>query len=147
NVETLQGFEKLIQACWQFSRGNSLTLAEKLLPECMASLQPIALQPSLHQQQAAQLAAKGFQIHGLLALHRNDLPAKERYNKQAVQYAALSGDHNLLITSLRQLADTYRYSHQYPQLVHTYTEALQHVDKASPLLQSCIYRGMAIAYA
>jgi hypothetical protein len=33
NEATLQGFEKLIQACWQFSKGNELALsAEKRKP-------------------------------------------------------------------------------------------------------------------
>jgi tetratricopeptide (TPR) repeat protein/DNA-binding XRE family transcriptional regulator len=147
NVAMLQEFEKLIQGCWQLSRGNELALAEKLLPECMIRLVPIAKQPSEYQQSAAQLASQGYQLYSLFSLHHNDLQAKEHYGKLAVQYSSLSGDQSLLIVSLRQLADTYRYNNQYPQFLQTYLDSLQHVKAVSPLLQSCTYSGLAVAYS
>src|SRR5579884_1407142 len=104
NEATIQGLQKAIEACWQLSRGNELALAEKLLPECMSRLVPLAQEPSKYQQQAAHLAAQGYQLHSILALHRNDLIAKEMYSKQAVQYSLLSGDRNNIVVSLRQLA-------------------------------------------
>ncbi len=147
NEETIQGFAKLIQACWQFSRGNELAMAEKLLPECMTQLITLAQQPSKHQPSAAGLVAQGYQLYSVLALHHNDLSTSELYCKQAVQYSFISGNKNILVPSLRRLADTYRYLGQYPRLLQTYLEALQYTEKASPLLQSCIYRGLAVAYA
>lgn len=147
NEATLLGFEKLIDACWQLSLGHELRLTEELLPTCMTKLVPIAQQPSKHQQQAASLAAQGYQIYSVLALHRNDLVAKELYSKQAVHYALLSGDRNILVISLRQLADAYRYNNQYPQMLQTYQNALQYIEEISPLFQSCMFSGLAIAYA
>lgn len=147
NETTIQGFGQLIGACWQFSRGNDLTLAEQLLPNCMTQLIPVAQQPSKYQPAAAGLAAQGYQLYSVFALHHNDLPTSELYCKQAVQYSLTSGDPNILVPSLRRLADTYRYLQLYPQLLQTYLQALQYVDRVSPLLQSCVYRGVAVAYA
>jgi transcriptional regulator with XRE-family HTH domain len=146
NEATVQGLEKLVEACWQFTRGNELALAERLLPECMSRLIPLAQQPSRYQQTAAKLATQGYQIYNILALHKNDMPAKERACKQAVNYSLISGDPNLVVTSLRQLADTYLYSKQYPQMLQTYQKALEYIQKLSPLLQSCVYRGLAMSY-
>jgi transcriptional regulator with XRE-family HTH domain len=147
NEATLQGFEKLIDACWQLSRGNELALAEELLPTCMTRLIPLAQHPSKYQQAAANLAAQGFRLYSILALHRNDLLARELYCKQAVQYSQLSGDQNLLIASLKGLADTYYYGNQYPQALETYLNAFQHAKGVSPLLQARVHMGLAVAYA
>ncbi len=147
NEATIQGFEKLIEACWQLSRGNELALAEELLTAPMSRLAPLAQQPSKYQRTTASLAAQGYQLYSILALHRNDLFSKEHYGKLSVQYSFLSGDQKLLIISLRQLADTYRYSNQYPQLLETYLSALRHIEGVSPLFQSCVYSGVGIAYA
>lgn len=143
----LQGFEQLIGACWQFSKGSDLTLAEQLLPNCMNQLIPVAQQPSKYQAAAAGLAAQGYQLYSIFALHHNDLPSSELYCKRAVQYSLTSENPNILVPSLRRLADTYRYLQKYPELLQTYLQALQYVDKVSPLLQSCVYRGVAVAYA
>ena len=146
---TLQGFEKLIEACWQLSRGNELGLAEELLPQCMMKLVPLAQQPSPHQQAAADLAAQGFRLYSIFALHRNDLLAREMYCKQAVQYSHLAGNQNLLIASLKGLADTYYYGKQYPQALQTYKDALPllYTENVSQLLQSRVYMGLAVTHA
>ncbi len=147
NEATLQGFEKLIQACWQFSKGNELALAEELLPKCMTKLVPLAQQSSKHQQTAAHLVAQGYRLYSIFALHKNNLLVGELYDKQAVQYSLLSGDRNLLIISLRGLGNRHYYQGHYPQALQTYLEALQHVESISPLLQACVYMSLAVAYA
>lgn len=143
----LQGFEQLIRTCWQFSKGSDLTLAEQLLPNYMDQLISLAQQPSKYQATVTELTAQGYQLYSIFALHHNNLLASELYCKQAVQYSLASGNPNILVPSLRRLADTYRYLQMYPELLQTYLQALQHVNKISPLLQSCIYRGVAVAYA
>ena len=144
---TIQGFESLINACWQLSRGNELALAEKLLPECMSKLVPLAQQPSNHQQAAAHLAAQGYRLYSIFALHKNNLLARELYCKQAVQYSLLAGNRDLLIAAFKGLADTYYYSGQYPQALRTYLEASQYIEGVSPLLQARVNMGLAVAYA
>lgn len=147
NPEIMQGLQSLIDACWQLSRGNELALAEKLLPECMARLVPLAQQPSPYQQEAINLTAQGFRLHSIFALHRNDLPSREMYCKQAVHYSLLSGNQNLLIASLKGLADTYYYGRNYPQALQTYLSALPRMKDISPLLQARVYMGLAVAHA
>jgi tetratricopeptide (TPR) repeat protein len=147
NEATLQGLAKLMESCWQLSRGNELALAERLLSECMTKLVSLAQQPSKYQQNAAHLAAQGYRLYGIFAFHRNDLPTRELYDKQAVQYSLFSGDQNLLIASLKGLAQTYYYRGQYPQALQTFLEASQYTKDASPLLQSRVHMGLAVAYA
>ena len=147
NDLTIQGFQSLINACWQLSRGNELALGEKLLPECMSRLVPLAQSPSPYQKAAAHLAAQGYQLYGIFALHKNNILASQLYYKQAVEYSLLSENPHTLVASLRMLADDYRYNHQHQQFLQTYLDAVQYIEKISPLFQSCIYRGVAMAYA
>ena len=147
NESALQGFEKLIAACWQFSRGNELALAERLLPECMAKLVPLAQQPSRYQQTVANLAAQGYHLYSIFALHKNDSLAEELYGKQSVQYSLLAGDPNLFITSSKRLGDKYYYKGQYLQALQTFLDALPYTKQASPLFQSKVYTSLAVAYA
>jgi tetratricopeptide (TPR) repeat protein len=150
NEVTIQGFESLINACWQLSRGNELALAERLLPECMSRLVPLAQQPSKHQQAAAHLAAQGYRLYSILALHKNDLFARELYDKQAIQYSLLAGNQGLLIAVYKGLGGTYYYTGQYQQSLEAYLDALQHVkqgESCSPLLQALVHMGLAVAYA
>lgn len=147
NETTIQGYAKLIEACWQLSKGNELALAEKLLPECMTRLVPLAQQPSKHQAAAAHLAAQGFRLYSIFALHQNNLLAMELYGKQAVQYGTLAGEPALLIPSFKGLGATYYYKKQYLPMLQTYKSALPYTERVSPLLQAAVYMGMAVAYA
>lgn len=147
NEATIQGYAKMIEACWQLSRSSELALAEQLLPTCMTRLVPIAQQSSRYQQYAAHLAAQGFTLYGVLALHRNDLRSKELYNKQAIQYSLIATDQNLLISSFGKLAGTYNYGNQHMLALQTYQDGLRYTEEASPLLRSELYSGKALAYA
>ncbi|MGH2510387.1 MAG: hypothetical protein ACRDHZ_23675, partial [Ktedonobacteraceae bacterium] len=147
NPEIMQGLHSLIDACWQFSRGTELALAEQLLSACMSRVVPLAQQTSPYQQEAINLAAQGFHLSGILAFHRTNLQARDLYYKQAVQYSRLSRNHSLLITSLRSSGNGYFYSDQYPQALHAYREALLYVKDVSPLQQACVYMSLAVGYA
>jgi tetratricopeptide (TPR) repeat protein len=129
------------------SRGNELALAEKLLPVYMEKVVPLAQQPSPYQQEAIDLVAQGFQLSGLLAFHRNDLPARDLYYKQTVQYSRLSGGQRLLIPALWSLGTTYYYKGQYLQALQVYRDALPYIENVPPLLQACAYMSLAVAYA
>jgi tetratricopeptide (TPR) repeat protein/DNA-binding Xre family transcriptional regulator len=148
NEATMQGFEKLMAACWRLSWGNELALAEELLPSCMSRLVPLAQQSSKYQQTAANLAAQGFRLYGIFALHRNDLLSRELYYKQAVQYSLLSGDTPLIITAFIGQGDTYYYmKNQYGTALQAYQNALPYAKEASPLFQSKVYLSLAVASA
>lgn len=147
NDATIRGYENLIEACWQFSRGNQLLYAEKLLPECISKLVPLTHQSSQYQQPAALLVAQGYRIYSILALHKNDFPARELYCKQAAAYSVLAGDRPLLISSLKGLGDTYYYGNRYIPALQTYQDMLQYSHGLSHLLKSKIYTSLAVAYA
>jgi len=147
NDATIRGYENLIEACWQFSRGNQLLYVEKLLPECISKLTPLAHQSSKYQQRAAMLVAQGYRIYSILALHKNDFSARELYCKQAAAYSVLARDCPLLISSLKGLGDTYYYGNRYIPALQTYQDMLQYSNELSPLLNSKIYTSLAVAYA
>lgn len=147
NEATMQGFERLIEACWRLSWGKDLALAEELLPSCMSRLVSLVQQPSKYQQTAANLAAQGFRLYGTFALHRNDLLSRELYYKQAVQYSLLSGDKPLIITAFIGQGDTYYYKNQYGTALQAYQNALPYTKEASPLFQAKVYMSLAVASA
>jgi len=62
-----------ITACWHLMRGSQLSVVEEVLNAYLPTLETLAQQPAKYQNQASHLAAQGYRINGILALHRNNL--------------------------------------------------------------------------
>ena len=134
-------------ACWHLMRGNQLSVVQEVLHAYLPTLETLAQQPSKHQSVAANLAAQGYRIKGILALHRNNLREREAYCQQAIQYSELAGDPDLLVSAFISLASTFYYCQNPVKAAKIYQQALFYQSGISPLLLARVYIELAVVYA
>lgn len=136
-----------LATCWHLLKGTEFQQVETLLSQYVPELEKLAYQPSKYQKNIASLAAQGHLLSGLLAMHQNNLLAREAHCKQAVRLGQLAEDVNLHMTALKWLAVTYYYAQSPSKALHTYQEIEPFLDQISPLLRGSVYIKMADAYA
>ena len=136
-----------ITACWHLMRGNQLSVVEEVLHAYLPTLEILAQHPLKYQSAAANLAAQGYRINGILALHRNNLREREAYCRQAVQYGELAGNPGLLVSAFISLASTFYYGQNPIKAARVYEQALTYQENISPLLLARIYIELAVVYA
>jgi tetratricopeptide (TPR) repeat protein len=147
--EVLPQCATAIAACWQASRGPELSAVEQVLPSYLWALEQLARDASQphHRQTAAHLAAQGHQLAGILALHRNQLAAREAYGRRSLHWARVADDPSLLVAVIATFGATFHYSGQPTLALQTYQEAVPSLEQASPLAQSSLLMKQAEAYA
>lgn len=133
--------------CWHAAKSNGLAYVEQVLPPYLTLLASLVQHPSPRQVQVAALLSRAYQLASLVALHHNQLATREQYNQQAVTYAKLAGDSDLLIAALMRLAYTYHCHNQPQKALATYQQALPLLRNVSPFLHGRVYVGLANAYA
>ncbi|MGH2482272.1 MAG: helix-turn-helix transcriptional regulator, partial [Ktedonobacteraceae bacterium] len=145
--EMLPHAEASLITAWKLARGSDLALAQSIVSAYIPALQPLAEQDSPHQAVAAQLVAKSYLLTGMINMHVSDLAAREQHCQQAVRYAEISGDVDLITASRRWLACTYYYLHQPAQALAVYGQAAAHLDSVTPLLRSSVLVESAVIQA
>ncbi len=133
--------------CWHAAKGNGLASVEQVLSPYLTLLVSLVQQPSQQQAQVAALLSRAYQLASLVALHRNNLVAREHYNQHAVTSAKLAGDADLLVAALMRLACTYHCNKHPQRALTTYEQALPLLHRVSPFLHGRVYVGLATAYA
>jgi tetratricopeptide (TPR) repeat protein len=104
----------------------------------------LAQEPSKYQSMAASLASQGYRLKGILALHRNDVKARETHFQRAVYYAEIAQNAGLLVAALISLA----YHKSDPvEAEHLYQKALVYEQAISPLQRTRLYAQLSVAYA
>jgi|GEM_PF-7054200 len=136
-----------ITACQHLLRKNGLAPVEYVLSKYLPTLKSLSLQPSTYQEKAAYLTSQAYRLANILALHQNNLVAKEAYCRQAIQQSLIAKDEGLYIAALKGLAVTFYYSRRSEDTRQTYQQALRCCDSAPALLRSCVYAGLAEAQA
>lgn len=139
-----------ITACWHLLRGNGLTAVSEIIPQFSPLLRTLAQHPTKYQKTSARLAAQASILQAILAMHWLNFTGREVHCKEAVRYASISGDNNLLATALTYLGYTYSfcYTPRRPEkAIQTFLEALRILGDDAPLLKSNISMGLAEAYA
>jgi tetratricopeptide (TPR) repeat protein len=131
-------------ACWHLMRGSEYAIVEELLPTYLPLLASLAQESSKYQSTAASLATQGYRIKGILALHRNDVHARDAYFQQAVYYAEIAQNLGLLVAALISLA------YHKPDPVgaeQLYQKAVVYEQAISPLQRSRLYAELSVACA
>jgi transcriptional regulator with XRE-family HTH domain/tetratricopeptide (TPR) repeat protein len=144
---TLHHFDELTRVCWHLTNGTELTIIEQVLPTFHTKLVTLAQQHSKHQATAADLAAQGYLLKGLVTLDQLNLPAMEKYSQLAVQFSKLAGNQSLEAAALKQQATMALIAKNPAQALQVYQRALPFVKNISPLLCSRVYQGLASAAA
>ncbi|SRR6266487_1336213 len=140
---TLRQFGRVIASCWSLSNGKKLDEVEQLLPTFLPRLSAFAQQSSEHQELAASLVSQGYQLTYVVATQREDFTTALNACKQAHYYGELAHDPNLQVAALIRQGVTFLNRKRPHQTLDAYQQALPLVDRASPLMQTRLYAGLA----
>ncbi len=135
-----------VTACWHLMRGNQLMLIEQVLSTYLPSLHSL-VQQSSHWKVAASLLTQVYRLYGILALHKNDLHAREIYCQKAASYGKIAEDVNLQSAALGSFARTFSYSQNPAKAIQIYQKALIDESNITPLLLAKLYSESSVAYA
>lgn len=143
NAEVFSYFQKLLVHGWELSNVGELEIAGQVL----SSFLPKLMQLASPQSEVAVLIAEGLRLRSILAAHQQRISDKLAFCLQAVEYARLSGNSNILVAELIELAVAFEYVQQQKNSFKVYQEALPLANQASPLIRSRLYGRSAIAFA
>ncbi|MBV9688374.1 MAG: helix-turn-helix domain-containing protein [Ktedonobacteraceae bacterium] len=140
-----------ITACWHLMAGREFEAIERAVTAYLPHLIRWAQQSSPHRPTALHLAAQGYLLMGIIALHKLAMPtsfqARLAYCQQAVESARGSEDRTLLIMALAHVATAY-YDMGQPTGVQAYQEAESLLtEQTAPLLRSRVFASAARVYA
>jgi tetratricopeptide (TPR) repeat protein len=145
-----------ITSCWHLLKGSELALVEQILSSYIFTLVTLAQQPSRYRQTAARLASQAYRLWGIVALHRNNLKAREMYGQQALYFSEIAANPSLVVSAQTSLGSTLYYDKRPIEAAHLFEQALAtvedlkktHSDNAIPPLQcSRVYAELAVVYA
>lgn len=145
--EILPHCEASLNTAWKLAKGPDLALAQEIVSSYVPALLPLANKSSDHQEAVASLMSKSYLLDGLISMHLNDLSAREVACRQAVKYAEISGNSDLIAASHRWLACTYYYEGDSAQAMKEYQVAARSLDTVTPLLRSSILVETAVIQA
>jgi transcriptional regulator with XRE-family HTH domain len=131
-----------ITACEHLSRGIDLHLAYTAISAYVPTLKSLA-RNSLYRKEASELIAQAMLLLAALGLHLEGSKSAIGYAQQAISYSEASGDIELLLTSLGQLAWIFSSDKQYHKALEK-AQFAEHLLKNAkgvvhPLVQSNTY--------
>jgi hypothetical protein len=135
-----------LTACWHLLRGTDMDAACQAISGYIIGLEGIAGQHSGRQETAARLASQAHRILGIVALHRDQLRAREVHCKRALYYAGMVDDPGSRVSALISLASTYFYASDPLRAATVYERALALESDISPLHLSRVHAELAVVY-
>ncbi|MEO8971909.1 MAG: bacterial transcriptional activator domain-containing protein, partial [Ktedonobacteraceae bacterium] len=131
-----------LQACQHLMNGQDLPVVEQVLSTYAPQLEILAQQSSYFQMSAAALAAQTYRLKSILAWHRRQKQISNGYGEQAVSYARLSKNTDLLVAN-----SMFYVTRDAQKTLEIYQEVLPYLQDVSSLLQSTASMAAAWAYA
>jgi tetratricopeptide (TPR) repeat protein len=135
-----------LTACWHLLRGADLDAVDQTVSGYIVGLEGVAGTTSRYQRGAARLASQAHRIGGIIALHRDQLRAREIHCKQALFYATVASDPGSTVSALISLASTYFYSNDPVRAAAVYEKAFELEADMPPLQRSRVYAELAVVY-
>jgi tetratricopeptide (TPR) repeat protein len=140
-----------LTACWHWMRGDGLSIVAEQLPNYLPALEMLAQQPSRYQKTAAQLAAQGCLLMGLIAYHQVNMPLREKLCRRAAHYSHIAKDQTLSVYALGHLADTLNLENRPTEELRLCEQMLTiiaaHDNQITPFLKSKVFIEAAASYA
>ena len=135
--------EMSIPLLWRLYFEGGLNEVNQTLPGYLTQLTKLAQEPSRSQEKAARLVSQGYQLASLLASQHQNFGIAITYAIQAFTFAGQVEDPHLQAAALIRQALVYFYLKRPQQRLCAYERALQHSQKASPLLQGRAHIGLS----
>jgi DNA-binding SARP family transcriptional activator len=146
--------EKLLTRCaanitslWHLLKGSELSFIEQTLSTYVLTLVTLAQQPSPYQKTAARLASQTYRLYGIIALHRNNLKARENYCQQALYFSEIAENASLVVSAYISLASTFYYEKNPVKAAQIYLKALKQEEEIFPLQCARLYAELAVVFA
>ncbi len=136
-----------ITAGWHLLKGSELYTVERMLSTYLPALVTLTQQSSKYQRTAANLVTQGYRLRGIVALHQNDLRAREMCCQQALYYSEIAEHPSLLVSALISLASTFYYSQDPTKAALIYQKALTYKKEIPPLQLARLYAELAVVCA
>lgn len=141
--ETILLCSSHIPLCWSLYFEGGLLETKTHLTPYLSQLTRLASHSAPYQQQAASLASLAYQLSALLEILFHNPKGALDHAQQALLFASLTRDPDLLAAAHIRLAVVYSSSSQPSQRLHAYQQALAACPSTSFLLKARIYAGMA----
>jgi len=135
-----------LTACWHLLRGTDIRAIDQIISGYLVELDGIAQQQSKYQHAAARLASQAHRICGIVALHRNQLKAREVHCHRALNYARMAADITGQASAIISLASTYFYSSDPARAAVTYEQAFTLDSGMSRLQESRVHAELSVVY-
>jgi hypothetical protein len=142
-VDALDSYWQILDQCWTLCNGGQLVVVHGLIQTYL----PHVLRHAPDRPAAAALAAQSLRLLSVVRTHELRLHEKVALNQQAVEYARQAGDTTVLASALTELAVAFKYADQPHNSFAVYDEALNHAERAAPLVRSRVYAATAAACA
>jgi tetratricopeptide (TPR) repeat protein len=135
-----------LAACWHLLGGADLAAVDQIVSAYIIGLEGVAGRQSAYQLGAARLASQAHRICGIIALHRDQLRAREIHCKQALFYATIASDASSRISALISLASTYFYSYDPARAAAVYEKVFELESDIPPLQRSRVHAELSVVY-
>jgi tetratricopeptide (TPR) repeat protein len=135
-----------LTACWHLLRGADLDVVHQIISAYIVGLEGIAGKESRHKSGAARLASQAHRICGIVALHRDQLKAREIHCKQALFYAEIASDASSRVSALISLASTYFYCSDPARAAAIYEQAFDLEADMPSLQRSRVHAELSVVY-
>ena len=136
-----------ITACWHLLKGSELAVVEQTISGYLPILAQLVQQPSRYQKTAARLATQGYRLKGIVALHQNNIKARETCCQRALHYSEIAEDASSIVAALISLASTSYYDKDPQKAASIYQKALSHIKHIPPLQRARLSVELAVVYA
>jgi hypothetical protein len=139
----------IIESCWEYLSQANYNKLERALYKTMPTLRRCANTPGPYQNTAANLAVQAKIMQISLANRSLNFIERETHCIEAIHFARLSGNQDLLALARYWYGDTFTYCYHQPQ---TAIDILNNVlsklnNESSVFIRRAIYSDLSIAHA
>jgi hypothetical protein len=147
--ESLAQSRIAIADSWDYFKVGNFAKVGKTLNAHMPTLSKLAEASWTHQEEAANLGVQGSIMQLLLANRNLDFAGRVFYCKEAIKFAKLSENRDLLAVARGWYGNTYTVCYRQPERAESIlNKALSGMNSdSSPLVRSAIYSNLSIAHA
>jgi hypothetical protein len=145
--ETLLLCASNIPLCWSLYFEGGLTETKQHITPYLSQLADLVSRSSTYQKEAATLASQAYQLAALTEILLHNMGIALEHAKRSINFAAFTGDHNLLTAAHIRLAVVYSNLDRPHHRLTAYEEAAKYCKNTSPLLQARVYAGLTETYS
>lgn len=148
DMHTMGMFENILALSWELYYTSSAQYAANNINRWIQHLTgAIKEARGVQRDQLIAILCKFYQLSGVAARDRMDIPRALRDGKKAIELAFQLKNPELISASLFRRAKTYLKQHEYDAAIRDLEAALPYADKSRDPLKGYVYQATAEAYS